>query len=34
MPDVKDILDSKKEKILKEFDNHTEVENKLFLDLA
>ena len=34
MPEVKDILHSKKEKILEEFQNHTEVENKLFLDLA
>jgi hypothetical protein len=34
MPEVKDILNSKKEKILQEFENHTEVENKLFLDLA
>ena len=34
MPEVKDILNSKKEKILEEFQNHTEVENKLFLEMA
>ena len=34
MPEIKDILNSKKEKILKEFDTHTEIENKLFLELA
>ncbi|MCD5382522.1 DEAD/DEAH box helicase [Candidatus Gracilibacteria bacterium] len=34
MPEVKEILNSKKEKILEEFKNHSGIENKLFVDLA